>query len=123
MRVHRTIERPMIHGLCICRFADRKSLTVHAMPTPQHGDALWWRAPGLKESRDRGIERCLRHSPTRTKLLFILVAPKSKEGTVLPATGSSPFTPGARNVAAFDLRSCIAACTSSAGPANTRAGN
>ena len=30
---------------------------------------------------------------------------------------------GAPSVAAFDLRSCIAACTSSAGPANTRAGN
>src|SRR3982074_2900529 len=68
MRVHRTIERPTDTWPLHLRFADRKSLTVHAMPTPQHGDALWWRAPGLKESRDRGIERCLRHSPANDVL-------------------------------------------------------
>jgi hypothetical protein len=39
------LSDPSIHGLCIGRFADRKSQAVHAAPTPQHLDALGWRTP------------------------------------------------------------------------------
>src|SRR5205814_2182958 len=57
-------------------------------------------------------------SSTSTKLLIILVAPKCRAGTVLPATTSSPFTTGAPSVAAFD---CEEECHRDSGIAFTSA--
>src|SRR5829696_5693843 len=52
------------------------------------------------------------------KLLFILASPKNKAGTIFPATASSPFRAAVPNLAALVSSSCMAAWTSSAGPAD-----